>query len=102
MNYQQSEIYVSKWIDYSSKYGLGYVLSDKAAGVFFNDSTKIVVAHNDSVFFYYERRLVSANEKQDVKMQYLLTDYPKELQKKVTLLEHFKSYLSQNRVQSIS
>lgn len=63
-----SEIYVSKWIDYSSKYGLGYVLSDKSAGVFFNDSTKIVVANNDSVFYYYERRQVNSNEKQDVQM----------------------------------
>ena len=52
-------VWVSKWIDYSSKYGLGYLLSDNAAGVFFNDSTKIVVAHTDVVFYYYERRAVS-------------------------------------------
>jgi polo-like kinase 1 len=52
-------VWVSKWIDYSSKYGLGYLLSDNAAGVFFNDSTKIVVAHKDVVFYYYERRAVS-------------------------------------------
>ena len=69
---------------------------------FFNDSTKIVVANNDSVFYYYERRQVNSNEKQDVQMQYRFSDYPKELQKKVTLLEHFKSYLSQNKVQSSS
>jgi polo-like kinase 1 len=35
-------VWVQKWIDYSSKYGLGYLLSDNTAGVFFNDSTKIV------------------------------------------------------------
>ena len=35
-------------------------------GVFFNDSTKIVVSNNDSVFYYYERRQVNSNEKQDV------------------------------------
>jgi len=52
-------VWVSKWIDYSSKYGLGYLLSDNAAGVFFNDSTKVVVAQNDVVFYYYERRAVS-------------------------------------------
>lgn len=56
-------VWVQKWIDYSSKYGLGYLLSDKAAGVFFNDSTKIVVAQNDSVFYYYERKAISATEK---------------------------------------
>jgi polo-like kinase 1 len=95
-------VWVSKWIDYSSKYGLGYLLSDNAAGVFFNDSTKIVVAHKDVVFYYYERRAVSQTEKQDVQTRYSFSDYPKELQKKVTLLEHFKSYLSQNKVQSSS
>lgn len=40
---QKSEIYVKKWVDYSSKYGLGYLLSNGATGVFFNDATKIVL-----------------------------------------------------------
>jgi len=37
-----------------------------------------------------ERR---AADKQDVVTTHTLTDYPKELQKKVTLLHHFKSFL---------
>ena len=37
------EIYVKKWVDYSSKYGLGYLLSNGSSGVFFNDSTKIIL-----------------------------------------------------------
>lgn len=39
----RSEIYVKKWVDYSSKYGLGYLLSNGYTGVFFNDSTKIIL-----------------------------------------------------------
>ena len=41
---QKSVEYVSvkKWIDYSSKYGIGYILSNNSYGVFFNDSTKIL------------------------------------------------------------
>jgi polo-like kinase 1 len=35
-------ISVKKWIDYSSKYGIGYILSNNSYGVFFNDSTKIL------------------------------------------------------------
>ena len=31
---------ISKWIDYSSKYGMGYQLSNGIFGVLFNDSTK--------------------------------------------------------------
>jgi polo-like kinase 1 len=39
----RSEIYVKKWVDYSSKYGLGYLLSNSFTGVFFNDSTKMIL-----------------------------------------------------------
>lgn len=89
-------MWVTKWVDYSSKYGLGYLLSDLSAGVFFNDSTKIVSESSGNQFYYYERKAISANEKQDVLSQYNFTTFPKELQKKVTLLQHFKSYLEQN------
>jgi len=86
----KNEVWVKKWVDYSSKYGLGYLLSNGVTGVFFNDSTKIVLDPKGSVFEYMERR---PSDKQDVVNSYTLTDYPKELQKKVTLLQHFRSYL---------
>jgi len=86
----KSEIWVKKWVDYSSKYGLGYLLSNGITGVFFNDSTKIILDPKGSVFEYMERR---PTDKQDIVNNYTLTDYPKELQKKVTLLQHFRSYL---------
>jgi polo-like kinase 1 len=38
-----SPIYVKKWVDYSSKYGLGYLLSDGSTGIYFNDSSKMVL-----------------------------------------------------------
>lgn len=38
---------VKKWIDYSSKYGIGYILSNNSYGVFFNDSTKILSEKQD-------------------------------------------------------
>jgi len=34
-------LFVSKWIDYSNKYGFGYQLSDKTIGVLFNEGTRI-------------------------------------------------------------
>lgn len=37
------EIWVKKWVDYSGKYGLGYLLSNGSTGVYFNDSTKIIL-----------------------------------------------------------
>lgn len=40
-------IYVKKWIDYSSKYGIGYLLSNDASGVYFNDSSKMLAFNID-------------------------------------------------------
>ena len=37
--------FVRKWVDYSSKYGLGYLLSDRSTGIFFNDRTKTIEAY---------------------------------------------------------
>lgn len=83
---QTTQVWVTKWVDYSSKYGLGYLLSDLSAGVFFNDSTKVVAESSGTQFYYYERKAIAANEKQDVMSQYSFSNYPVELQKKVTLL----------------
>jgi polo-like kinase 1 len=84
-------IHAKKWIDYTSKYGLGYILSNGSVGVFFNDATKIILEKEGKKFDYYERK-----DKEDVKQSHTLDDYPKEIEKKVTLLAHFKSYLDQN------
>ena len=79
-----SEITVSKWADYSDKYGLGYLLSNGATGVFFNDSTKIILNPKDSSFTYMEEEMIES---------FTLSDYPKELEKKVIVSGHFKKYL---------
>lgn len=88
---RDNEVWVKKWVDYSSKYGLGYCLSNEATGVFFNDSTKICLDPGGFYFDYMERR--SSADRQDVGKEYTLSDYPRELHKKVTLLQHFRSYL---------
>jgi hypothetical protein len=36
---KQNGIYVYKWIDYSSKYGLAFILSDNSVGLYFEDGT---------------------------------------------------------------
>lgn len=35
-------VFVLRWVDYSSKYGLGFMLSDNSTGVHFNDGSKII------------------------------------------------------------
>ena len=46
---------VVKFVDFSSKYGLGYKLSNNSYGVLFNDSTKIILHPNLFHFDYVER-----------------------------------------------
>ena len=87
---QGPDIWVKKWVDYSSKFGLGYLLSNGSTGVFYNDSSKIILDTKTSAFNYIERR---ATDKQEIVASHTLTDFPKELQKKITLLHHFRSYL---------
>lgn len=38
---EYNPLFISKWIDYSNKYGFGFQLSDRTVGVLFNDSTRI-------------------------------------------------------------
>lgn len=87
-----SEIHVKKWVDYSTKYGLGYLLSDGSTGVYFNDSTKIIMDKNGENFEYIEKK---QGDRADISTPYKLSNYPpeRELQKKVTLLQHFRNYL---------
>jgi polo-like kinase 1 len=87
---QGPNIWVKRWVDYSSKYGLGYLLSNNTTGVFYNDSSKLILDTKTNNFSYIEKR---QSDKQDIVTSHNINDYPKELQKKVTLLHHFRSYL---------
>ena len=96
-NIKIPDVWVKKWLDYSSKYGLGYLLSNGHLGVFFNDSSKIILNTTTNEFNYIERRV---SDRQEIYSSYLLTDFPKELNKKVTLLQHFKAYLEGDKSES--
>ena len=61
---------MKKWIDYSSKYGIGYILSNNSYGVFFNDSTKIL-SLTEEEFYYIEKM-----EREDIYKKYSFKDYP--------------------------
>ena len=95
-NGQLPEHWVTRYVDYSSKYGLGFLLNNGCSGVFFNDSTKIVLDQDESGFQYIERKKIESNELRRVDVlvaSHTLQNYPESLQKKVTLLKHFRNYL---------
>ena len=43
----ETEVWVTKWVDHSGKYGLGYLMSNGCFGASFNDSTQIVLHTNE-------------------------------------------------------
>lgn len=85
------EIWVTKWVDYASKYGVGYILSDGSIGVYFNDSTKIILVPSGDLFDYITRR---TPEKAEERNTYSWENYPEEIKKKVILLRNFKNYMT--------
>jgi polo-like kinase 1 len=86
-----NSIWVKKWIDYSSKYGLGYLLNNGNIGIYFNDSTKIIYKPNGCNFIYVERK---PQEKIEIITPHVFNEeFNRDLNKKVILLEHFKTYL---------
>jgi polo-like kinase 1 len=89
-------LWVTKWVDYSNKYGLGYMLSNGCAGVYFNDSSKII-ANSRGDSFQYTCRVQS---KEEVTVQHNILAFPQELQKKVTLLQHFRKHLMIEKMSS--
>ena len=88
--------WVTRYVDYTSKYGLGFLLNDGTSGVCFNDSTKTSLERDGDNFQYIERKRTEDGEtaRSDyVVSNYTLSDYPCDLNKKVTLLKHFRNYL---------
>lgn len=49
------EVLIVKWVDFTTKYGLGYQLSNGCFGVLFNDSTKIILDRDGLSFDYIKR-----------------------------------------------
>ena len=58
-----SDVSVKKWIDYSSKFGLGYILSDGKVGVYFNDSTKIIYIKQMELISYILKEILQKKQK---------------------------------------
>jgi polo-like kinase 1 len=95
--------WVTRYVDYTSKYGFGFLLNEGSSGVYFNDSTKIALAGGTNKFQYVERALVSPgsiqqgsgvhNRRGESIVVCTLQEYPEHLKKKVTLLKHFRNYL---------
>ncbi|TFK10560.1 long-chain-fatty-acid--CoA ligase 5 [Platysternon megacephalum] len=80
--------WVSKWVDYSDKYGLGYQLCDNSVGVLFNDSTRLIMYNDGDSLQYIEQNTTES--------YFTVRSYPSTLTKKITLLKYFRNYMSEH------
>ncbi|XP_076975485.1 inactive serine/threonine-protein kinase PLK5 [Tamandua tetradactyla] len=84
---QQPILWASQWVDYSSKYGFGYQLSDGGSGVLFRDGTHMSLCPPDGQVCYmpHRRRLQT----------FPLGDVPATLAAKLAILRLVLQYLQQ-------
>ena len=81
-------VWISKWVDYSDKYGFGYQLSDESVGVMFNDKSKIIQLPDGSNVHYIE--------KDGTEHYHSHNNFPENLEKKMKLLMYFGRYMNEH------
>ena len=90
----KTDVWVISWVDFSSKYGLGYLLNNGFFGVYFNDSSKMLLNPFSNRFSYIERKI---SDKQELLYSFRMNEYPEDLKKKVIVFSHFKNYLEEEK-----
>ena len=86
----KKEVWVTKWVDYSNKYGLGYILNNGFIGVYFNDNTKMLFNPQQKRITYVERKI---SDKQELLYTFSINEYPDDIKNKVNLFNEFKNFL---------
>jgi len=84
----QPMTWVSKWVDYSDKYGFGYSLNDDSIGVVFNDLTKLLLLADGTNIHYIDY--------EQSEHYYTLNEFPATVEKKVKLLNYFRNYMKEH------
>merc|ERR1719308_176039 len=84
----QPIVWVSKWVDYSDKYGFGYSLNDDSIGVVFNDLTKLLLLADGLNIHYIDY--------ESSEHYYTMNEFPCTVEKKVKLLNYFRNYMKEH------
>jgi len=84
----QPMVWVSKWVDYSDKYGFGYSLNDDSIGVVFNDLTKLLLLADGQNIHYIDF--------ESTEHYYTMNEFPCTVEKKVKLLNYFRNYMKEH------
>ncbi|XP_077005994.1 serine/threonine-protein kinase PLK3 isoform X2 [Tamandua tetradactyla] len=84
----ESLVWVSKWVDYSNKFGFGYQLSSRRVAVLFNDGTHMALSAN--------RKTVHYNPTSTKHFSFSVGAVPRALQPQLGVLRYFASYMEQH------
>uniref|UniRef100_A0A8C9TVJ0 polo kinase n=1 Tax=Scleropages formosus TaxID=113540 RepID=A0A8C9TVJ0_SCLFO len=79
--------WVTKWVDYSNKYGFGYQMSNNIVGVLFNNGTHMSLLSDKTIHYYAELGQCTVLSS---------TDAPEKLASQVTILKYFAHYMEEN------
>ncbi|XP_045715665.1 serine/threonine-protein kinase PLK3 [Phyllostomus hastatus] len=80
-------VWVSKWVDYSNKFGFGYQLSSRRVAVLFNNGTHMALSAN--------RKTVHYNPTSTKHFSFSVGAVPRALKPQLGVLRYFASYMEQ-------
>ncbi|KAF6729517.1 Serine/threonine-protein kinase PLK2 [Oryzias melastigma] len=80
--------WVTKWVDYSNKYGFGYQLSDHTVGVLFNNGTHMSLLPDRKTIHYYAEL--------GQRSVFPTCEVPEHFVGQVTVLKYFSLYMEEN------
>ena len=85
----KKDVWVVKWVDYSNKYGLGYILNNGHIGVHFNDSTKILLNPRTKRYTYIGRKVFNG---QELLYTFSVNEVVDELKIKILIFKQFQNF----------
>uniref|UniRef100_A0A8C9X7J7 Serine/threonine-protein kinase PLK3 n=1 Tax=Sander lucioperca TaxID=283035 RepID=A0A8C9X7J7_SANLU len=84
----QSFLWVTKWVDYSNKYGFGYQLSNQSIGVLFNEGTRLSLCD--------QRKTVHYCLPDNKYFTFPADSLPEQLRSQKQIVELMANYMEQN------
>ncbi|XP_040026910.1 serine/threonine-protein kinase PLK3 [Gasterosteus aculeatus] len=84
----QSFLWVTKWVDYSNKYGFGYQLSNQSIGVLFNEGTRLSLCD--------QRKTVHYRFPNNKHFTFAANSLPEQLRGQKQIVDLMANYMEQN------
>ena len=97
-DFKVAPVYVSKWVDYTNKFGFGFQMSDGSVGVLFNDNTTIGATVEFSQVQFTDLNGKTLSFKWDENAN---QTFP-ELQERMDILQYYVNYMEKNLADSIT